>query len=247
MVLLAGIVLHSMLIAAQQRPIIEFRVTKASVSYEAHETNLGSALKTVIGQNDGLSINVLASPEHVQAKLMIDAAGFKTDKPMRDWSVKTLYLKSGTYPEITFEVLNIDGEPLSKILGPAEKNTAMMTSLQDMTVDILVPDKGDSPLVLRAEAGDIQVRGKLKEDILNALHGDKGEIHVTGRLSVAGGSKDFDTTVSFNKTGNNEFAVSAKINARFTDFGMTAPTMPWFIEVHNDLILRGHAVIDVLK
>lgn len=247
MVILAAIVLHSMLIAAQQRPVIEFRVTKAYVSYEAHETNLGSTLKTVIGQNDGLIINVPASPEKVQAKLVIQATGFKTDKPMRDWSVKTLYLKSGTYPEIIFEVLKIDGEPLSKILGPVEKNTTMKTSLQDMTVDILVPDKEDSPLVLRTEAGDMLIKGKLKEDILNALHADKGEIHVTGRLTVAGGSKDFDTTVSFNKTGNNEFTVSTKINARFTDFGMTAPTMPWFIEVHNDLILRGHAVIDVLK
>ena len=166
---------------------------------------------------------------------------------MRDWSVKTLYLKSDKYPEITFEILKIGGESISKALRPLNKNVDIKADPQNMTVDILIPDKENAPLVLRLGGEELLVDGKLREDILNAINADNGEIHVTGRLTVAGGAKDFDTAVAFKKIGNNEFVISAIINAAFTDFGMTAPNLSWFIAVHNKLILKGHAIIQVLK
>ena len=247
MILLAGIVLRAMLIAAPQKPIIEFRVSNAYVTYEAHETNLGSELKTVIGRNKDLSIELLASPENVAAKLLISSSGFKTDRPMRDWSVKTLYLKSGTYPEITFDILKIDGELLSKVLHPVNKSLVIKTALKNMIVDIIVPNKENTPLLLQAGGEKLLVEGKLRDDILNAINSDKGKIHLTGRLTVAGGSKDFDTAVSFNKIGDNKFAISTLIDAKFTDFGMSAPNLAWFIAVRNRLILNGYGVVEVLK
>ncbi len=247
MVFLAGIVLHTVLIAAQQRTTTEFRITKAYVSYEARETNLGSSLKTTIGRNKDLSLLLLTSPEGTQAKLVISAAGFKTDRPMRDWSVKTLYLKSGTYPEITFAVTKIDGESLSKVLQPLQKGTALKADPIGMLVGLFVPDKEGASLLLRAGGEDIAIRGKLRDDILKAINTGKGDIPVTGKLTVAGGAKDFGTVVSFHKTGNNKFTLSTVIDAKFTDFGLSAPAIPWFIEVHNNLVLQGHAIIEVLK
>lgn len=247
MVILAGLLLHSMLVAAQPGSVIEFRVTNASVSYETHETNLGSSLKTVIGRNKDLSLRLNASPGGTQAGLVVAADGFKTDRPMRDWSVKTLYLKSGTYPEITFQVLKIDGEDISKVLRPTGKTVALKADPENMTVGILVPGTDGAPLLLRTEDDEVQILGKLRDDILRAIHTGKGDIPVTGRLTVTKGSKDFHAVVKFSQTGKNEFTLSTIIHAEFTDFGMTAPVMPWFIEVHNDLILRGHAVIEVLK
>jgi hypothetical protein len=207
---------------------------------------MGSSLKTTVGHNDNLFIELLGSPE-MQAKLVISATGFKTDKPMRDWSVKTLYLKSGQYPEITFEILKINGEPLSKVLHPLNKDMLLKADPRNETVDMLLPDKANAPLVLRVGGEELSVEGKLRNDILNAINADKGEIHLTGRLTVAGGSKDFDTAVSFQKIGNNEFALSTTIDAKFSDFGMSAPNLAWVIEVHNALVLKGYAVIQVLK
>ncbi len=247
MMFLAGIVLHSMLIAAGQRPVVKFRVTDAYVSYTAKETNLGSSIKTTVGRNDKLSLDLNASPGNTQAKLLISSSGFKTDRPMRDWSVKTLYLKASQYPEITFELLKVDGEPLSKVLLPINKNIVIKTNPQNTTVDLLMPDTANAPLILRVGKDEFSVEGKLKEDILNALHSDKGEIHINGRLTVAGGSKDFDTAVSFNKIGDNKFAISTLIDAKFTDFGMSAPNLAWFIAVRNRLILNGYGVVEVLK
>lgn len=247
MILLAGIVFHSMLIAARQNRAVEFRVTRAYVSYEAEETNLGSSLKTVIGRNDELNLDLLASPESVQAKLLISSSGFKTDRPMRDWSVRTLYLKSSQYPEITFALLKIDGEPIASVLHPANQTMVLKTSPQNATVTIRLPDKDNAPLVVQVGQERLLAEGRLREDILNALHSNTGKMHITGRLTVAGGSKDFDTTVSFQRTGDTTFALSTAIDARFTDFGMTAPDLAWFIAVHNHLVLRGNAIIEVLK
>ena len=247
MLLLAGIVLHSLILTAQQRPVVEFRVTDAYVSYTAEETNLGSSLKTTVGRNDKLSLELNASPETTQAKLLISSSGFKTDRPMRDWSVKTLYLKSSQYPEITFELLKVDGEPLAKVLRPINKNIVMKTDPQNTTVALVLPAAASDPIILRVGNDELSVEGKLRDDILNALHSDKGEIHITGRLTVTGGSKDFDTAVSFKKTGADTFALSSIINAQFTDFGMTAPNLAWFIAVHNKIVLEGHAVLDILK
>ena len=247
MMFLAGIVLHSMLIAAGQRPVVEFRVTDAYVSYTAKETNLGSSIKTTVGRNDKLSLDLNASPGNTQAKLLISSSGFKTDRPMRDWSVKTLYLKASQYPEITFELLKVDGEPLSTVLRPINKNIVIKTNPQDTTVDLLMPETANAPLILSVGKDEFSVEGKLRDDILNALHSDKGEIHISGRLTVAGGSKDFDTAVSFKQTGPATFALYTLIDAQFTDFGMTAPNLAWFITVHNKIALEGHAVIEVLK
>ena len=247
MMFLAGIVLHSLLLTAQPIPAVKFRVTDAYVSYTAKETNLGSSIKTTVGRNDKLSLELNASPGNTQAKLLISSSGFKTDRPMRDWSVKTLYLKSSQYPEITFELLKVDGEPLAKVLRPVSKNIVIKANPQDTTVDLLMPDTANAPLILRVGKDDLVVEGKLRDDILNALHSDKGEIHVSGRLTVAGGSKDFDTAVSFKQTGPATFTLSTLIDAQFTDFGMTAPNLAWFISVHNKIALEGHAVLDILK
>ena len=246
MVFLASVVLHAMLVMAPGHAGIAFRVTKAQVSYEAKETNLGSSLKKVVGRNRDLSITLHASPGSVRAELAVSSAGFKTDRPMRDWSVRNLYLKSGTYPEITFALLKIDGEDLSSVLRPVDKDIVLRAAPEDMTVVLLVPGSENAPLVLRTGGGDIAITGRLRNDILKIMAAGRGEIPVTGRLTVAGGSKVFDTTVSINRTGDRTFDLSTVIHAGFSDFGMSAPTMYWFIAVHDALTLKGDCVIEIV-
>ncbi len=248
MILFAGIVLHAMLVAAPQNASVTFRINDASVSYEAHETHLGSSMQTIIGRNKDIILEIAPSQGKLQAELLISGAGFKTDRPMRDWSVKTLYLKASEYPEITFDLLTIDGAPVASVLHPADQNTMLLkTSLQNLMVTITAPARNDDPMTIEVGDEKFLADGQLKKDILNALHSDTGEIHVMGKLTVTGGSKDFDTAVSFVRTGASTFSLSTVINAGFKDFGMNAPSLSWFIEVHNALILRGHAVINVLQ
>ncbi len=247
MIFFAGILLHALLAATPQNASVTFRITDAYVSYEAHETHLGSSLETIRGRNNDLVLDLVPSRGNLQAKLLISGSGFKTDRPMRDWSVRTLYLKSSQYPEITFELLKIDGVPVASVLQPLQQTEPLKTSLQNVTVSMTVPDRDNAPMVIQVGQDKFLADGQLRKDILNALHSDTGEIHVTGRLTVTAGSKDFDTAVSFVRTGASTFSLSTVIPAAFTDFGMTAPSLSWFIEVHNDLILRGHAVLEVLQ
>lgn len=87
-----------------------------------------------------------------------------------------------------------------------------------------------------------------KSDVVKLLTELSGELPMEVRISAAGGSKVYDTVVTFERARENEIKCATHLTAQFTDFGIKPPRFGFVLKTAPDAIeLSGEVLWTVIK
>ncbi|MFC1558095.1 YceI family protein [candidate division KSB1 bacterium] len=93
----------------------DFTVKEGNVSYKVKSKTFGLFSDNIEGINDKLSGNIIVADGKISGKLIIMVTGFESGNSRRDRDVAKI-LKYEEYPDITFEIAEINEEILKEAL-----------------------------------------------------------------------------------------------------------------------------------
>ncbi len=242
--LLPVCLIQAVLLSAAPGGATTVHVTDASVQYRVEERTFGTSPTVIVGRNGAVSLDLRVTPGAVSGKLLISSSKFKSDVPLRDVSVRMI-LQYFAYPDIEYEIQTINGDDLATDLRPVGDGLVLTGDLHDLTFALVPADGG---LRLRSGKSEARVEGKLKEAVEQSLRTGSGTVTVTGKLTIRGKSKTYESAVSIARTGASVLSLTAPIEAKFTDFGMSPPNVGVVLLTTPDKIsLEGDALITLSR
>lgn len=87
----------------------------------------------------------------------------------------------------------------------------------------------------------------ISEDDMDSLIGASASVNVRkfkGKLSVAGVSKIYDFDIKVEKIKENKFKLSTKKEIKFTDFGITPPSMGTVSVLPDQIFIKGELIFE---